>query len=190
MKRTLAFALVAACGSSATPQIGAPRPTADAAEPRPEPAPPPPADTAALRGAATPPAETPPATDATALKTRAHPLALFVARMHNRLHVRWAEMYLEALATKPVTDPLNDPTLAVTLELAIDVEGALADVHVVTPSHQQAFDDAALDAFRASAPFDTPSGSILASDGLVHLRWTLHRDERECGTFGVEPLQR
>lgn len=182
MKRAVAIALVAACGAPATPRPAASRLAAGAVEPTPAP-----------RGAVTPAPDMPSGpqtTGATALKTRAHPLALFVARMHRRLHARWADVYLEALAMKPATDPLNDPTLAVTLELAIDAQGALADVRVVTPSHQQAFDEAALDAFRASAPFDMPSDPILASDGLVHLRWTLHRDERECGTFGVQPLQR
>ncbi len=133
------------------------------------------------------PVPAPDPTRPTALKTRAHPFALYVVGMHRKLHAKWADGFLASLDAKAVTDPLNDPRLAVQLEIAIAMDGSTL-VEVIKPSHVTAFDAAAVDAFEAAAPFDPTPDSIRSADGRVHMRWTLHRDDRECGTFGVEPL--
>ena len=45
----------------------------------------------------------------TALKTRAHPFALYVARMHRRIHELWGFGFLEDLDNKGADYPLNNP---------------------------------------------------------------------------------
>ena len=47
----------------------------------------------------------------TALKTRAHPYALYIARMHRRIHELWGFGYLEQLDSKGADYPLNDMNL-------------------------------------------------------------------------------
>jgi hypothetical protein len=73
--------------------------------------------------------------------------------------------------------------------IAVDAQGAVT-ADVVSPSGVTAFDDAAIDAFLAAGPFEQPPVSIRSSDGLVHMTWTLYRDQRNCGTFGVDPQLR
>lgn len=164
MRHAIAIALLAACSSAPPPKAATPDPA---------------------------PQVLPPASgteQSATLRSRVHPFALFVARVHRKLHDRWGGSFLPALDRRAPSDPLNDPSLAVKLAIAIDAQGALADVHVVQTSRVPAFDQAALDAFRAAAPFDAPADAVLAKDGRVRLHWTLYRDERECGTFDVEPL--
>jgi hypothetical protein len=178
--RLLAFALVAACSAPASAPVRT-------ASPAPAPAARMERDTDRDASADAMPASAPDPSAQTALKTRAHPFAIYVARMHRKLHETWANGFLASLANKPVTDPLNDPQLSVQLEIAIEADGS-ALVDVIKPSHVTAFDRAAVDAFETAAPFEPTPDSIRSADGRVHMRWALHRDERECGTFGVEPL--
>src|SRR5574338_520576 len=58
----------------------------------------------------------------TALKTRAHPYALYIARMHRRIHELWGFGFLEDLDNKGADYPLNDPNLWVNLEIYILTE--------------------------------------------------------------------
>ena len=83
---------------------------------------------------------------------------------------------------------LSDPSLAVQLAIAIDATGNLANLDIIASSKLAEFDTAAVGAFRAAGPFPTTPDAIKSKDGLVHLRWTLYRDHRQCGTFSVEPL--
>ncbi|MFH0902488.1 MAG: hypothetical protein V2A73_17805, partial [Pseudomonadota bacterium] len=45
----------------------------------------------------------------TALGTRAHPFALYLARMHRRIHELWGFGFLAGLDDKPASNPMNDP---------------------------------------------------------------------------------
>ena len=54
----------------------------------------------------------------TALKTRAHPYALYVARMHRRIHELWGFGFLEDLDSKGANHPMNDMELVVVIEIA------------------------------------------------------------------------
>jgi hypothetical protein len=46
---------------------------------------------------------------------------------------------------------------------------------------------AAIDSVMSAAPFPAPPSTIKSANGKVYLDWQFHRDERACGTFGVDP---
>ncbi len=123
----------------------------------------------------------------TALKTRAHPFALFIARMHRAIHERWGFGFLEDLDNKSADYPLNDPNLWVNLEVSVNADGSLHKVTIAKTSGKTEFDVAAIDTVISSAPFDSTPEAIRSVDGRVYLRWGFYRNWRQCGTFNVEP---
>jgi len=123
----------------------------------------------------------------TALKTRAHPFALYVARMHRRIHELWGFGYLESLDDKSADHPMNNPDLWTNLELSVNPDGTLHKVTIVKTSGKTEFDVAAVDTVLSSAPFDATPEAIRSVDGRIYLRWGFYRNWRQCGTFNVEP---
>lgn len=123
----------------------------------------------------------------TALKTRAHPFALYVARMHRRIHELWGFGFLEALDNRSATDPLNNPDMWVNLEVSVNTDGSVHKVTIAKTSGRTEFDVAAIDTVLSSAPFEETPEAIRSVDGRVYLRWGFYRNWRQCGTFNVEP---
>ncbi|MCW5807537.1 MAG: energy transducer TonB [Deltaproteobacteria bacterium] len=123
----------------------------------------------------------------TALKTRAHPYALYVARMHRRIHELWGFGFLEQLDDKPADYPLNNPDLWVNLELSVNPDGTLHKVTIAKTSGKTEFDVAAIDTVISAAPYETTPEAIRSVDGRIYLRWGFYRNWRQCGTFNVEP---
>jgi TonB family protein len=122
-----------------------------------------------------------------ALKTRAHPFALFIARMHRRIHELWGFGFLEALDNRGADDPLNNPDLFVNIEVAVNPDGSVFKTTIAKTSGQLEFDVAAVDTVQTGAPYDPPPDAIKSVDGRVYLRWGFYRNWRQCGTFNVEP---
>jgi TonB family protein len=123
----------------------------------------------------------------TALKTRAHPFALYIARMHRRIHELWGFGFLEDLDNKSADYPLNDPNLWVNLEVSVNPDGSLHKVTIAKTSGKTEFDVAAVDTVISSAPFEPTPEAIRSVDGRIYLRWGFYRNWRQCGTFNVEP---
>lgn len=123
----------------------------------------------------------------TALKTRAHPFALYVARMHRRIHELWGFGFLADLDSKPADDPRNDPNLWVNLEISVNPDGTLHKVTIVKTSGNTEFDVAAVDSVISAGPYDATPEQIRSVDGRIYLRWGFYRNWRQCGTFNVEP---
>jgi TonB family protein len=123
----------------------------------------------------------------TALKTRAHPFALYIARMHRRIHELWGFGFLEDLDNKSADYPLNDPNLWVNLEVSVNPDGTLHKVTIAKTSGKTEFDVAAVDTVISSAPFDPTPEAIRSVDGRIYLRWGFYRNWRQCATFNVEP---
>jgi TonB family protein len=123
----------------------------------------------------------------TALKTRAHPFALYVARMHRRIHELWGFGFLEDLDNKGADYPLNDPNLWVNLEISVNPDGSLHKVTIAKTSGKTEFDVAAVDTVISAGPYEPPPEQIRSVDGRVYLRWGFYRNWRQCGTFNVEP---
>jgi TonB family protein len=123
----------------------------------------------------------------TALKTRAHPYALYIARMHRRIHELWGFGFLEDLDGKSADYPLNDPNLWVNLEVSVNPDGTVHKVTIAKTSGKTEFDVAAVDTVISAAPYEPTPEAIRSVDGRIYLRWGFYRNWRQCGTFNVEP---
>ncbi len=123
----------------------------------------------------------------TALKTRAHPFALYVARMHRRIHELWGFGFLENLDGKGADYPLNDQNLWVNLELSVNPDGTVHKVTIAKTSGKTEFDVAAVDTVISAGPYEPTPEAIRSVDGRIYLRWGFYRNWRQCGTFNVEP---
>ena len=123
----------------------------------------------------------------TALKTRAHPYALYIARMHRRIHELWGFGFLEDLDNKGADYPLNNPDLWVNLEVSVNPDGTVHKVTIAKTSGKTEFDVAAVDTVISAAPYEATPEAIRSVDGRIYLRWGFYRNWRQCGTFNVEP---
>jgi TonB family protein len=123
----------------------------------------------------------------TALGTRAHPFAVYIARMHNRIHEVWGFGFLADLDRKSQSNPMNDRTLAVTLEIVVAPDGEVTKAVIVRPSGVLTFDVAAVDVVMALGPYEETPADIRSGDGNVYMHWTFHRDERMCSPYFADP---
>jgi TonB family protein len=123
----------------------------------------------------------------TALKTRAHPFAVYVARMHRRIHELWGFGFLEDLDGKASNHPMNDMELVVVIEMSINPNGTVHKTSIAKTSGVLTFDVAALDTVITSGPYEETPEKIRSVDQRVYLRWAFYRNWRQCGTFNVEP---
>jgi TonB family protein len=124
----------------------------------------------------------------TALRSRKHPFARFIAQMHRSIHDAWAWGFLEQLDTRGRTHPLNDFKLWSRVEIVLDRDGNIEKVTTVRHSGNLAFDAAAREVIHSSGPFPDPPSEIRSGNGKIYLHWAFHRDERACGTFGASPF--
>jgi hypothetical protein len=122
----------------------------------------------------------------TALKTRAHPFAVYVARMHRRIHERWGFGFLDELDGKSSSHPLNNMELVTMLELSINPDGTLYKTTVIRTSGRTDFDVAAIASVMDSAPFEKTPTEIRSVDQRVYLRWAFFRGPRQCHPSNVE----
>jgi len=123
----------------------------------------------------------------TALKTRAHPFAVYIARMHRRIHELWGFGWLEDLDGKGSDHPLNDWDLFVSVELVVNPDGTVHKMTIAKGSGELEFDVAALHTIEAGGPYEQTPEKIRSVDGRVYMRWGFYRNWRQCGTFNVEP---
>ncbi|HEX6245708.1 MAG TPA: hypothetical protein VFZ61_32510, partial [Polyangiales bacterium] len=61
-------------------------------------------------------------------------------------------------------------------------------VGVVKSSGNLMYDFGAFNAVQRGAPYPPPPERIRSSDGRTYLRWALHRDQSQCGTWNAEPF--
>ncbi len=123
----------------------------------------------------------------TALKTRAHPFAVYVARMHRRIHELWGFGFLADLDGKSSSHEMNDFELFTVIELSVNPDGTVHKTTIAKTSGKLTFDVAAIDTVLSAAPYEEPPEAIRSVDGRVYLRWGFYRNWRQCGTFNVEP---
>lgn len=123
----------------------------------------------------------------TALGTRANPFALYIARMHRKIHKLWGYGFLVDLDNKPDGHPMNNMRLWAMVEIVLLPSGEVEKATIVKPSGILPYDVAALDTTFSSAPYGPTPKAIRSADGKVYLHWRFHRDQRQCGTFGVDP---
>ncbi len=124
----------------------------------------------------------------TALKTRAAPFAVYIARMHRKIHKLWGFGFLEDLDDKSSSNAMNDWTLSTKIEVVVNPDGSVDKLTIVKPSGVLPFDVAAMDTIYSGAPYPEPPSKIRSPDNKTYMHWHFHRDWRQCGTFGVQPF--
>ena len=123
----------------------------------------------------------------TALGTRANPFAVYIARMHRRIHRLWGYGLLVDLDLKSDSNPMNDMKLWSMIEVVVLPDGKVEKATIVKHSGYLPYDVAALNTIFTSSPYQATPRAIRSADGKVYMHWRFHRDQRQCGTFGVDP---
>ena len=122
------------------------------------------------------------------LGTRASPFAGYITAMHRQIHKLFTFGFLADIDARPSSNsPYNNEELWTQLEIVVKGDGTVERVGIVHGSGVLAFDVAAIDSVQSAAPFPPPPAAIKSANGKVYLDWQFHRDERACGTFGVDP---
>jgi TonB family protein len=106
--------------------------------------------------------------------------------MHRQIHKLFTLGFLSDIDMKQ-DSKYSDETLWTQLEIVVRGDGSVERVGIVRTSGFLAFDVAAIDSVMSAAPFPAPPQAIKSVNGKVYLDWQFHRDERACGTFGVDP---
>ncbi len=120
----------------------------------------------------------------TALNAAADPFAAYLAAFHRNLHMEFAHQFLSSL---PMAGALGDPSLVTKVEIVVNADGSLDRVGVVKSSGNLMYDFGAFNAVQRGAPYPPTPEKIRSPDGRVYLRWALHRNESQCGTWNAEP---
>ncbi|HKA90711.1 MAG TPA: TonB family protein, partial [Haliangiales bacterium] len=123
-----------------------------------------------------------------ALGTRAAPFAVYIARVHRKIHELWGFGFLSDLDLKSPTDPMNNRDLKVTLEIVLNSDGTVDKATIVKGSGVLTFDVAAIDSVMSAGPFEKAPQEIVSGNGKVYLHWTFHRDERQCSPYFADPF--
>ncbi len=123
----------------------------------------------------------------TALNAAASPFADYLAAVHRRIHVEYAEKFIGRLPSYS-TSPYADRSLRVVLEIAIAPDGSVGRIAVVRSSGLLAFDYGAYAAVMRAQPFPRPPRAIRSVDGRVYFHWGFYRNPRLCGTFNARPF--
>jgi len=124
----------------------------------------------------------------TGVNAHANPAASYLAKIHRRIHVRWADDYLMYLDTRvPMDSPLRNPSLHTQLEYVIDASsGKIDTVNIVKTSGNSAYDAAAISVSMAAGPHPSPPPEVISPNGKVYVHWQFWRDTRQCGTYGAQ----
>jgi TonB family protein len=74
------------------------------------------------------------------------------------------------------------------VEIVVNPDGTLDRVGVVKSSGNLMYDFGAFNAVQRGAPYPVPPEKIRSPDGRTYMRWALHRNESQCGTWNAEPF--
>jgi TonB family protein len=120
----------------------------------------------------------------TALNAAADPFAMYLAAFHRNLHTEFAYEFIGSL---PLSGALADMNLVAKVEIVVNPDGTLDRVGVVKSSGNLMYDFGAFNAVQRGAPYPIPPEKIRSPDGRTYMRWALHRNESQCGTWNAEP---
>ena len=87
----------------------------------------------------------------------------------------------------PALGDLGDLDLVTKVEIVVNADGTLDRVGIVKSSGNLMYDFGAFYAVQSGAPYPPAPEKIRSSDGRVYMRWALHRNESQCGTWNAEP---
>ena len=122
--------------------------------------------------------------NSTKLNAAADPFAAYLAAFHRNLHIEFAHDFLASL---PMAGDLGNPNLVTLIEIVVNADGSLDRVGIVKPSGNLMYDFGAFNAVQRGAPYPPTPEKIRSPDGRVYIKWALHRNESQCGTWNAEP---
>lgn len=110
----------------------------------------------------------------TLLNTREFVYYNYYSRIKDRLRQHWEPKIREKVLRmlrqgRKIASAEDDHITKVIITL--NAQGILQKVQVIDPSGVRDLDDAAVEAFRAAAPFPNPPDGIIESDGTVKIHW-------------------
>lgn len=110
----------------------------------------------------------------TLLNTREFKYYSYYNRIRRQLAQHWEGKVREKLSKmykeKRAPANLNEDRITKIIVI-LNASGTLVNVKVISDSGLRDLDDAAVEAFRAAAPFPNPPKGIVESDGTVKIRW-------------------
>ncbi len=113
---------------------------------------------------------------------------LYLERIHQKIHRRWADGYLPYLdSSTPMGSPLRNPNLNIKLEMVIDgATGVVEKVSIINTSGQLMYDSEAIIIAQTIGPHGLAPDDATSPNGKVYIHWNFWRDSRQCGIFGAE----
>lgn len=124
----------------------------------------------------------------TALNSRRHPFAQYIAEMHRSIHMVWGDGVLRAWDRLPASHAWNDFSLWTRVEIVLWPSGEIDSVKTVRRSGNSSFDGVARNSVYNAGPYPEAPGEIHSGNGKVYIHWAFHRNAYACGTFGAEPF--
>lgn len=124
----------------------------------------------------------------TALNSRRHPFAQYIAEMHRSIHSVWGDGVLRAWDRLPRNHAWNDFSLWTRVEIVLWPSGEIDTVKTVRRSGNSSFDGVARNSVYNAAPYPEAPEEIHSGNGKIYIHWAFHRNAYACGTFGAEPF--
>ena len=109
----------------------------------------------------------------TLLNTREYKYYGFYHRIKTQLNQWWQPKVREKVArmVRQGRTIASDTSKETRLMIVLNDKGTIVKIQVLNPSGVRDLDDAAVEAFRAAAPFPNPPKGIVDSDGTVKIPW-------------------
>ena len=109
----------------------------------------------------------------TLLSTREFIYFAYYERIKNKLRQYWEPKIKEKMqrAMREGRAIASSSDRVTKVIIFLDAKGTLVKVQVVDGSGVRDLDDAAVEAFRAAAPFPNPPKGIIGPDGFVTINW-------------------
>lgn len=109
----------------------------------------------------------------TMLSTKEFVYYTYYARIRRQLNQHWGPKVKDSIAKiyKQGRSIASSDDKVTKLLVTLDKEGRLVKVQVIGDSGIRDLDEAAVEAFRAAAPFPNPPNGIIDPDGMIMIRW-------------------
>lgn len=124
----------------------------------------------------------------TLLSTREFVYYTFYNRIRQQLNQYWGGKVREKLADmfKQGRSIASTDDRITKLLIVLDRKGILVKVQVLSNSGVRDLDEAAIDAFRAAAPFPNPPKGIVDADGMIKIRWDFILEASRSNLFATD----
>lgn len=124
----------------------------------------------------------------TLLSTKEFVYYTFYNRIRQQLNQYWGGKVREKLADmfKQGRSIASTEDRITKLLIVLDKKGILVKVQVISNSGVRDLDEAAIEAFRAAAPFPNPPKGIVDADGTIKIRWDFILEASRSNLFATD----